>query len=153
MFLALLTGLGTLVVGLLLYGGATALIVLWVVPRLRKKPVRRVVYRNFAIMVVISVATALVHLTQVTLWAAVYLLVGEIETFETAFYCSAQNYTALGYGDVVLSARWRLLGPLEAMNGLLLVGLSTAVMFAIMSRLIANRLHLQLEMPHDTLND
>jgi hypothetical protein len=38
-------------------------------------------------------------------------------TFETAFYFSAQNYTALGYGDVVLSQRWRLLGPLEAING------------------------------------
>jgi hypothetical protein len=56
------------------------------------------------------------------------------------FYFSAQNYTALGIGDVVLSERWRLLGPLEAMNGLLLFGLSTAVMFAVLSRLITHRL-------------
>ena len=66
--------------------------------------------------------------------------VGEISTFEKAFYFSAENYTALGYGDIVLSERWRLLGPLEAINGLLLFGLSTAVLFAVMSRLIANRL-------------
>src|SRR5262249_24056654 len=73
----------------------------------------------------------------------VYLLCGEMATFETAFYLSAQNDTALGYGDVVLSQRWRLLGPLEAINGLLLFGLSTAVMFAVLSRLITNRLRHQ----------
>jgi hypothetical protein len=62
---------------------------------------------------------------------------------ETAFYLSAQSFTALGYGDVLLSERWRLLGPLEAINGLLFFGLSTAVLFAIMSHLIAK--HLQTE--------
>src|SRR5262249_46220141 len=87
--------------------------------------------------------TALVHLLQIALWALGILLCGEVSTFENAFYCSAQNYTALGYGDFVLSERWRLLGPLEAINGLLLFGLSTAVMFAVMSRLISTRLHLQ----------
>ncbi|MGO9466172.1 MAG: ion channel [Isosphaeraceae bacterium] len=51
-----------------------------------------------------------------------------------------QSYTALGYGDVLLSERWRLLGPLEAINGLLFFGLSTAVLFAIMSQMIAHRL-------------
>ena len=60
--------------------------------------------------------------------------------FETAFYFSAENYTALGYGDVVLSGQWRLLGPLEAINGLLLFGLSTAVMFAVLNRLVTSRL-------------
>ncbi len=54
-----------------------------------------------------------------------------------------QSYTALGYGEVLLSERWRLLGPLEADNGLLFFGLSTAVLFAIMSQLIAK--HLQTE--------
>ena len=48
----------------------------------------------------------------------------------------------IGYGDINLSDRWRLLGPLEAINGLLLFGLSTAVMFAVMSRLITIRFHL-----------
>ena len=56
---------------------------------------------------------------------------------------SAQNCTALGYGDVLLSQGWRLLGPLEAINGLLFFGLSTAVMFAIMSQLIAQRLRIE----------
>jgi hypothetical protein len=63
-----------------------------------------------------------------------------MSTFEQAFYVSAENYTALGYGDVLLSERWRLLGPLEAINGLLLFGLSSAVLFAVLSHLIADRL-------------
>jgi hypothetical protein len=83
------------------------------------------------------------HLTQIALWAVIFLVCGEISTFEQAFYVSAENYTALGYGDVILSERWRLLGPLEAINGLLLFGLSTAVLFAVMSHLVANRLRHQ----------
>jgi hypothetical protein len=74
-------------------------------------------------MMIVTLITAVAHLIQIALWALVYLLYGEMATFETAFYFSAQNYTALGYGDVVLSQRWRLLGPLEAINGLLLFGL------------------------------
>jgi hypothetical protein len=98
-------------------------------------------------MVMVSLVTALVHVIQIVLWALAILLCGEIVTFEDAFYWSAQNYTALGYGDIVLSRRWRLLGPLEAINGLLLFGLSTAVMFAVMSRVIAIRLHPQPGFP------
>ena len=94
-------------------------------------------------MTIVSLVTALVHLVQIALWALAIFTCGETSSCESAFYCSAQDYTALGYGDFVLSERWRLLGPLEAINGLLLFGLSTAVMFAVMSRLIANRLHLQ----------
>jgi hypothetical protein len=67
-----------------------------------------------------------------------------VKGFETAFYVSAENYTSLGYGDFVLSPEWRLLGPLEAINGLLLFGLSTAVLFAVMSRLVMNHLRARL---------
>jgi len=87
--------------------------------------------------------TAVTHLIEIALWAIVLLLCGDMRTFETAFYVSAQNYTALGYGDIVPSQRWRLLGPLEAINGLLLFGLSTAVMFAVLSGLVTPRLRYQ----------
>ena len=103
--------------------------------------------KNVTVMMVVTLVTAAAHLTQIALWALAFLMVEEISTFEVAFYFSAENYTALGYGDIVLSERWRLLGPLEAINGLLLFGLSTAVMFAVMSRLITNRLRVQLGHP------
>jgi hypothetical protein len=69
-----------------------------------------------------------------------YLMAGEFSAFDKAFYFSSQNYTALGYGDVILSERWRQLGPLESINGLLLFGLSSGVMFAVMCRLVKSRL-------------
>jgi hypothetical protein len=139
---ALLVGFGTLLVSLLSYGMATDLLVQLVVRLLRTGYAGSVFWKNVAVMMIVSLITALVHLVQVALWALAILLCGATSTFENAFYGSAQNYTALGYGDFVLPERWRLLGPLEAINGLLLFGLSTAVMFALLSRLIATRLHL-----------
>jgi hypothetical protein len=56
-----------------------------------------------------------------------------------AFDYSAENYTTLGDGDVVMSAAWKLLGPLEATDGMLLFGVSTAMIFAIIQRLVQSR--------------
>jgi Ion channel len=142
MFLALLVGAGVLLGSVLCYGMAAALIVNLVVRLIRTGWTGPGFWKNVAIMMIVSLVTAAAHLIQIGLWAVAFLLVGEISTFEGAFYCSAENYTALGYGDIVLSERWRLLGPLEAINGLLLFGLSTALMFAVMSRLITNYLRL-----------
>src|SRR5262249_4444612 len=91
-------------------------------------------------MVIVTLITAAAHLAQIALWALAFLLCGEVGDFEKAFYLSAQNYTTLCYGGILLAERWRLLDPLEAMNGPLFFGLSTAVLFAVMSHLIANRL-------------
>jgi hypothetical protein len=144
MFLPLLFGIGVLLCSLLSYGMATALIEHLVVWLIRTGHTRLGFWKDVAVMMFISLVTAAAHLIQIALWAVAYLLVADISTFEKAFYFSAENYTALGYGDIMLSERWRLLGPLEAINGLLLFGLSTAVMFAIMSHLITNRLRFQL---------
>jgi hypothetical protein len=64
---------------------------------------------------------------------------GEFEGLALAFYHSAMNYTSLGYGDVVMSASWKLFGPLEAANGLLMFGVSTAMIFAVIQRLFHTR--------------
>ena len=143
MLQALLIGAGVLLCSVLCYALATALIVGMVVRVLPGDHGELGFWRSVGIMMIVTLITAATHLFEIALWAIVFLLCGEMATFETAFYISAQNYTALGYGDVVLSQRWQLLGPLEAINGLLLFGLSTAVMFAILSRLIGTRLHLQ----------
>src|SRR6266404_6012649 len=144
MFLPLLVGTGVLLGSLLTYVMATDLIVRVVVRLVRSGYIELGFCKAVAVMMIVTLITAVAHLTQIALWAAAFLACGEISTFEKAFYFSAENYTALGYGDIVLSERWRLLGPLEAINGLLLFGLSTAAMFAVMSRLIAHRLRLQL---------
>ena len=144
MFMPLLVGTGVLLGSLLVYGMAANLIVHLVVYLIRRGYTGLGFWKSVAVMMIVTLITAAAHLGPITLWAVALLMCGEIATFEKAFYFSAENYTALGYGDILLSERWRLLGPLEAINGLLLFGLSTAVMFAVMSRLVANRLHFQV---------
>jgi hypothetical protein len=129
------------VCSLLSYGTAMHLIVRLMVTLTRSGYSDLGFWESTAALAIVMLITAGAHLTQIALWAVALFLCGQISTAETAFYFSAQTYTALGYGDIQLSERWRLLGPLEAMNGLLFLGLSTAVLFAIMSQLIANRLH------------
>jgi len=63
-------------------------------------------------------------------WAVLFLILGEFSDYPTALYHSAVNFSTLGYGDVVMSPRWRLLGPVEAANGILMFGVSSAVMTA-----------------------
>jgi len=81
----------------------------------------------------------LAHLVEITIWAVVLELCGEFTRLAAAFYHSAMNYTSLGYGDVVMSNSWKLLGPLEAANGMLMFGVSTAIIFAVMRRLFQTR--------------
>jgi hypothetical protein len=144
MLLALLVGACVLLGSVLCYAMATALIIKMVARLIHAGYTGLEFWKNVAVMMMVALLTAVAHLIQIALWAAVLLIVGEMPTFERAFYVSGQNYTALGYGDIILSERWRLLAPLEAINGLLLIGLSTAVMFAVMSHLIANRLQFRL---------
>lgn len=87
-----------------------------------------------------AISYALVaHLVEVALWAGIFLLCGEFGDFGTAYYHSAVNYTTLGYGDLVMSPQWRMLGPLEAANGVLMFGLTTAITFAVIQRLVEAR--------------
>jgi len=81
----------------------------------------------------------LAHLIEMAVWAILFVICGEFADFGTAYYHSAVNYTTLGYGDVLMSASWRLLGPLEAANGMLLFGVTTAMIFALMLRLVEAR--------------
>ncbi len=63
-------------------------------------------------------------------------LCGAVADFSAALYCPADNYTTLGSGDVVLLPRWKLLGPIEAAAGLLMFGVSTALIVAVVQRLV-----------------
>ena len=77
----------------------------------------------------------LLHLIQVGLWAVVYWLAHEVPTLETAVYFSIVTYTTIGFGDVVLGPGWRVLAGIEGLTGILLIGWSTAFVFAIVHRM------------------
>ena len=80
----------------------------------------------------------MLHLVEVVVWAASYRLImpgQNIASFEEAVYFSVVTFTTLGYGDITLAEHdWRLLSGAEALNGILLVGWSTAILFAVFQR-------------------
>lgn len=73
------------------------------------------------------------HVFQFAIWAALFVYLGEFDSYATAFYFSAVNFTSLGYGDIVMSETWRLLGPLEAANGVLMFGLSAGAILSLIN--------------------
>ena len=79
----------------------------------------------------------LIHTIEVWLYAGMYLAIGALPDLETAVYFSTTSFTTLGYGDVVLGEKWRLVGAIEGANGLLLFGWSTAFLFSVISRMRA----------------
>jgi hypothetical protein len=72
------------------------------------------------------------HVTEVLVWAATCAMVGATPAGASHVYLAFVSYTTLGYGDVVPVSAWQLLGPLTAMNGILLFGWSTAVIFEVL---------------------
>jgi Ion channel len=90
---------------------------------------------DFFIVALIILLSLAAHLIEIALWAAVFMICGEFGEFGIAFYHSAVNYTTLGYGDLIMSPKWRLLGPLEAADGIMMFGVSTAMIFTLILRL------------------
>jgi Ion channel len=88
-------------------------------------------------IVVLAISFAFVaHLIEIAVWAVLFVICGEFQELGFAYYHSAVNYTTLGYGDVIMTPSWKLLGPLEAADGTLLFGVSTAIIFAVIVRLV-----------------
>ena len=86
--------------------------------------------QDILLLAAVMLLTLLGNFAQMIIWALLFLLLGEFDDFQTALYHSGVNFVTLGYGDIVMSERWRLLGPLEGANGILMFGVSTAIMTA-----------------------
>ncbi len=93
--------------------------------------------------------TLTAHFVEIALWALSFVLCGEFSNFTAALYYSGNTYTTLG-DSTVLSTRWRLLGPIEAANGMLMFGVTTAIIFAVIHRLIEAKFGLQRDQPPKT---
>lgn len=91
---------------------------------------REPMWMDVMLLTTVMLLTLLCNFAQMALWAALFLLLGEFDDFGAALYHSAVNFATLGYGDIVMSPRWRMLGPIESAQGILMFGLSTALMTA-----------------------
>ena len=89
-----------------------------------------------SVLMVITLIIFTGNLLQIALWAVVFFAAHEFQEFSAAFYHSVVNFSTLGYGDMVMSESRRLLGALEALNGVLMIGISTAALFAVLNALM-----------------
>ena len=90
-----------------------------------------------AVMIPTVTIFMVAHTLEVIVWSLAYLIVTAAPAGADLMYFAFVNYATLGYGDVIPVERWRLLGPITAMNGMLLFGWSTAVIFEVLRRTLA----------------
>jgi hypothetical protein len=130
MLLDLAIGVPTMVSCLLLQ----ALVLIYLIRYYNTRGRGRAAFSLWSRLEVITVIMLLLVVgivAQVALWAALFVMLGEFESMATALYYSAVNFATLGYGDIVMSEAHRLLGPLEAVNGALMIGVATAALTAV----------------------
>ena len=129
--------IGSAMIGLTVVIHTVGLIAL--VVYLRDHGLRAVGEGSYFVMTRVLVLTILgiflIHTVEIWSWAVLYLWLGEFKGLESALYFSTVTFTTLGFGDITLEEPWRLLTSLEAANGIILFGVSTAFVFAVLKNL------------------
>jgi hypothetical protein len=87
-------------------------------------------------LLVVMIVLVLGNFLQIMIWGLLFMALGEFSELYEAVYHSAVNFSSLGYGDVVMTRQWKLLGPLEAANGVLMFGLSGAALMAMLQQMV-----------------
>jgi hypothetical protein len=100
-----------------------------------------------AVMVAAVSVLMAAHASEVLVWALIYVIIGIAPDGADVVYFAFVNYTTLGYGDVLPAEHWRLIGPLTAMNGVLLFGWSTAVIFEVLRRTMLDSALISARLP------
>ena len=128
-----------------LVGGAVSVcniaihaLIMTVVVRTASTVAAKIVAWPSLLLIVVMMGTVSVlmvaHASEVIVWSLAYLIVDATSAGSNLIYFAFVNYTTLGYGDVIPVQRWQLLGPMTAMNGVLLSGWSTAVIFEVLRK-------------------
>jgi hypothetical protein len=113
--------------------------VLWAARAANERATSHQSLRLIAVMAAVVSVLMAAHIAEVMLWSFAYAIVDAAPAGTDLIYFAFVNYTTLGYGDVVPLQRWHLLGPMTAMNGVLLFGWSTAVIFAVLQKALVTR--------------
>lgn len=127
-------------VSLVIHMAGILLMAQWLMRR-REELEQRISKRRFTVlMIMLFAGILLLHVIQTSLWAVFYYTQELFSDFETSLYFSMVSFTTIGYGDVLLPRNWRLLGVIEGFSGVLLCGVSTAFIFAVVNAIFQFRL-------------
>ena len=121
-------------------------LVMTAVVRVARSMAAKNVSRPSLMLIGVMIATVTVlmvaHTVEVIVWSLAYLIVDAVPAGAGRVYFAFVNYTTLGYGDVIPAEDWKILGPMTAMNGVLLFGWSTAVIFEVLRRSMTRLSHI-----------
>ncbi|MBL0511299.1 MULTISPECIES: ion channel [Aeromonas] len=138
MFLIFMVGIPVILINMLLQSLVSVWCIRFYIKRVGK---REGVMAGMLALFGIITLVMLGNLAQIGVWGGLFLWLGEFDSLQEAVYHSGVNFATLGYGDIVMSPQWKLLGPLEAVNGALMIGLSGASMLAVLQHHIRKQLN------------
>ena len=132
MWSQLLSGAAVSLINFTIHGIITGVIVVATRHTARVTTEKGMLVRLFSLLTVTMVALMTAHVLEIAVWAGYYDVVALKLNNATHFEFAFENYTALGYGDALPVEGNRLIGPMTALNGVLLIGWSVAVIFEVM---------------------
>ena len=138
MFLNILIGLIMIAITVAIQAYGTTYWLEFLADKLFSLPDKKFHKKTGKALILTAFFLLLINILQASLWAMMYFFVPEItgfETFEKALYFSLVTFTTLGYGDMTIGTSHRLLSGIEAINGILLIGWSTTLMFSMMNQI------------------
>jgi hypothetical protein len=135
---SLLVGLAATLGTILIHGFVVHTIVMTLRRNLRRGVLGMRIWLNLTFVMSATLIALAGHLMAIALWAFALNLCGAVADISAAIYSSAGSYTTSG-SDIILPPRWKLLGPFEAVSGMLMFGITTALIFAVIQRLIHAR--------------
>ncbi len=135
----LLVGISTMLVCLIVQAAVSFWSVRYYVRQSSSAAARRKFIASIRPLLISMLAMIAGNFVQIALWGILFLLLGELDELYEAIYHSAVNFASLGYGDFVMSKSRKLLGPLEAVNGVIMLGMTSAALVVILQQVIKDQ--------------
>ena len=138
MWKSFLIGCGMILITTIIHSGVTLLVIRSTFKNSKKRVIQRKYLRSVWLAVIVIImffATIL----ESGIWTICYLYLGALQSFEEALYFSIVTFSTLGFGDLILEQEWRFLSALEAANGIIMFGWSTAIVIAAVQKLYQDR--------------
>jgi hypothetical protein len=104
--------------------------------KIRIRHARHPIVHAVSLVAIVGLLLTVLHGLEACMWMAAYLALGAISSERDAMLYSLDSFTTRGASDILLAGKWRLMGALEAADGMLLFGISTAFVFAVFQRVI-----------------